>query len=182
MADPPRRPAGLTTLTAGGQFGTLIARLTPAVDRLRDLKTKLGARPYRVSLVTTRWSGGERGVGAEEVVGCCVLLPTPKVADLDGLELTIQSVGADEVGTLRVSEISPSYSEEQLRGLGPLGEEIPADHNFYWEVTYPKANGADLRRRFLPRSPPGYDAVKFQWSIVLVKASEDRERNGDPEG
>src|SRR5581483_8497539 len=75
-------------------MGTLIDQLTPTVDCLRDLQTQLGARQYEVTLVWTRWTGGERGVGDEYVVTALPMLPTPLVSDLDStLRRELQSIG-----------------------------------------------------------------------------------------
>lgn len=172
-----------TQLTALQYQGTLLGgKLTNCVDKIRDLKTKLGARPYQVFLVFTRWSGGERGVGVEEVVKRDPILPTPNVAPIDQLTTTLQSVGLDEVGEVRVTEISVAYTEEELRGLDCHGEGVPEDMNFYWEIVMPIPSGYNLYRRFSPRSPPTRDAVNFQWKIDLLRASEDRTRTGDTEG
>jgi len=165
-------------------MGTLIDMLTPTVDCLRDLMTQLGARQYEVSLVWTRWSGGERGVGDESLVRALPMLPTPLVSDLDStLRRELVSIGMNEGGNLRVSELSPRLNEDLLLGraiIGPLGSEIPADVSFYWEVFFPRVGSAGVRRRFFPRSPPNKNPTRFQWSIDLMKQDEDRGRDGFP--
>lgn len=173
---------GFTVLSPLQQQGTLIAGLVPCADTIRDLKTSLGARPYRVALVRTRWSGTERGVGVEEVTSDEPILPTPKVSALTALQATVQSNGLDELGQIQVTEISARYTENCLRGLGPLGEAPEDNEQFYWEIAFPQTNGADLRRRFALSSAPTLDAVNFQWRATLVKTGEDRARNGDPQG
>lgn len=170
-----------TVLDATSFANTLTQKLVPCVDKLRDLNTKLGARPYQVALVHTRWTGGSRGEGAEEVLKRELILPTPDVPNIDAIARELQSVGQNEGGTVRVLEISPAYSEECLTGLGSLGEPVPDDQNFYWEITLLRNQRAPLHRRFVLRSPPKLDATNMQWVVSLLRADEDRARNGDPE-
>jgi hypothetical protein len=175
-------PKKFTRLSPEQYRTTLVQKLTCVADNLRDLNTKFGARPYVVALVRTRWAGGERGVGAEEVLSVEPIEPTPLVAPLSRLSRGTQVVGVEEAGELRVSEISPRYTEDYLTGLGEDGSPVPLDQNFYWEITFPKANRADVRRRFRLASVPSYEPTKFQWTVDLEKVDEDRARNGDPEG
>jgi len=176
----PCRCGGSFTVLSGAQYQrSLVFSLTPCVDSLRDLYTCLGARAYQVSLIWTRWSGGERGVGVEELVRRELVLPTPKVAELSSLRRDLQSIGVDEVGSLRVSEISPRYNEDKLIGLSDDGDPIPEDQNFYWEIEFVRPPpGLGVRRRFTPKSTPSYDPLRFQWSIDLLRASEERLRSG----
>lgn len=161
---------------------TVISALTPCVDSIRDIYTQFGARPYTVSLVWTRWSSGTRGRGVEEVVAIIPVLPTPKVQDLAALSRDVLEVGTDEVGNIRVSEISPRFNEDELLGRGSDGTPIPGDQSFYWEVYFPRPSSAGVRRRFTPKGVPNYAPTKFQWWIDLEKAYEDRSRGGDVRG
>lgn len=162
---------------------TLVRSLVPCVDQIRDLYTCLGARVYEVSLVRTRWSGGERGVGVEEVILDEPILPTPKIGDLSAMSYQTYSIGSEEVGTLTVSEISARYSEDTLMGRGDGGTEIPTDENFYWEVRIPTSpNISGERRRFVPTSVPNLEPLRFMWTINLARAHQDRSRSGDPRG
>lgn len=179
------RPRKLSTL-ADYQFdATIVSKLNGVADRLRDLKTKpFGARPYQVSLIWTQWSGGYRGAGTEQVFRRIDILPTPQIENLNALLSTLQSVGVDEVGTVSVTEISPQrYTEDVLVGLlAGDGSPIPEDLNFYWEIHFPRPGTPGVRRRFVPRSAPSLDATRFQWTIQLLRASQDRTRSGTPEG
>lgn len=160
---------------------TLVRSLVPCVDSIRDLYTCLGARVYEVSLVRTRWSGGERGVGVEEVISDEPILPTPKVGDLSGLTYQTYSLGSEEAGTLQVSEVSARYGEDYLMGRYPEGIETPLDENFYWEIRIPVApNESGERRRFFPTAVANLTPLRFQWTVTLVRAYQDRSRSGDP--
>jgi hypothetical protein len=161
-----------------------VQKLTPVADKIRDLRTRLGGVPYRVFLVRTRWSGGHRGRGVEEVLTAQELLPTPKVMSLDGQTWVLHSVGLDEMGDVRVADISPAYTEDMLMGTGAQGEPIPKDQQFFWEIVYPRPlPDAPVRRRYTPKSTPDYKPTRFGWSITLVKAGEERDRlTGLPQG
>jgi hypothetical protein len=151
---------------------------------VRDIYTQLGARQYEVTLVWTQWTGGERGVGAESVIKMLQILPTPEVGTLNSLQRELQSIGIDEVGSLRVTEISPRFNEDLLIGKDLVvrsGDTLPADMSFYWEVFFPRIGEFGLIRRFTPKSAPSKNATNFEWTIDLVKASENRTRDGVPQ-
>src|SRR5689334_10543435 len=109
---PPPRPL------APGQFEhTLAARLGPVADKIRQIATNMGARPYRVYLVWTISGGAERGEGVERLVHEEELLPTPLVLDLTSIALQPYSAGKLPVGSVKVSQISTSYGEDVLSGV-----------------------------------------------------------------
>lgn len=161
---------------------TLVSSLTPVADCIRDLATQLGARPYRVSLIWTRWSGGERGIGAEDTVRVEEILPTPKCAPLSSLKLELTEIGLLEAGTIRVTQISARYTEDFLMGKSGIGEEIPRDQNFYYEVEFLRSDGPGPRRRFIPVNVNSYNPLSFDWTIDLIRAAEDRTRNMESRG
>ena len=170
---------GFTNLSGPAIESTLIASLTCVADQIRNIGVCLGARPYKVSLIWTRWTYGERGFGAEEVIRVEPILPVPLVRDLNSLRSALQNIGVIEDGSVRISEISPRFTEDFLNGLGPNGEPIPQDVNFFWEVNYERPNNSGVRRRFTPISAPYYDPTNFEWRVDLQKAAENRARNGD---
>lgn len=171
------------TVLKGPQIDhTVIASLTPCVDQIRDIYTQFGARPYTVSLIWTRWSGGQRGIGVEEVAELEQILPTPKIGPLTAIDTNVSPVGTEELGNIRLSEISPRYTEDRLNGISSDGTQTPEDQNFYYEVVYLRADGPGVRRRFTPSGTPSYDPLKFQWVVNLSKQYDDRARNQDPDG
>lgn len=181
--DPERNPCGCASLTelSDELSGTsLVQHLGCVADVVRDIKTALGAREYRVALVWVRWSGGSRGHGHDDVVHTETIMPTPKVSDVGALSQELKQIGLEEVGSVTVSEISPSYDEDVLMGLGgPVtGDEIPEDITFFWEITHVRSAGRTVKRRFFPSSAPSKDSTAFQWAIRLVRSSEDRSREG----
>jgi len=161
---------------------TLARRLVPLADKLRDMLTKFGLRPYKVKVVRVKWSGGARGAGAPVVVGDLHILPTPLISDLNSLSNIVEAVGLTEVGSLTLSEVSGRFSEDDLLGRDSEGNPVAPDEEFFYEVEFPRLDGKpSTRRRFYPRSPPQYHAGKLQWTVRLEKALEDRDRTGDPE-
>lgn len=162
---------------------TLARKLIGTVDRLRDLNTRLGFRPYEVRLIRTRWTGGYRGDGQEVVIWEESILPTPLIGSLDGVARVVNIVGLDELGSVRLSEVSGRYAEGFLTGTDEEGNPQDPDTSFFYEVIFPTpgsvSDGAP-RRRFYPASAPSYDAGRFQWSVNLQRAHVDRRTNGVP--
>lgn len=168
-----------TKMTGKDLAKTLTAKLTPVVDMLRDLRVQFGQRPYSVRIVRTRWSGGRRGIGEEFVSYEQDLLPTPKVADLGSLQEVLGPVGLDEVGGLVLTEISPRYTEDNLRGTDELGNGPEPDEQVYYEVEFPRYDGLDgERRRFVLRTSPTFKPEQFQWEVRLERSHAERTRQG----
>ncbi len=175
-------PKRFTTVTTNQAKNTLARRFIPLADSLRDLLTKFGLRSYRVSFLRIAWSGGKRGRGTPTIIEETTILPTPKISSLDAVSELLQPIGLSEVGSIQLSGISGTYTEEQLLGLSPEGDDIPPDQEFFYEVEFFPNDGASKKRRFFPKGVPNYAAGRIQWTIALEKANDDRARNGDPEG
>jgi hypothetical protein len=160
---------------------SLARKLIPVADKLRELKTKLGARPYRVRIVRTTWLGGKRGVGPEVVTHELELVPTPLVVDLNALQETVTEVGVVEMGQATVSEISGRYSEDHLLGVDAHGNEPGSADSLYYELEILRPDGCDgQRKRFQLASAPHYNATGFQWTVQLDASIERRQRDGRP--
>lgn len=173
------------TVQTPQMFSNSLARLLvgPA-DKLRNLYTTFGLRPYIVRLVRTRWSGGARNRGEESVIGTPeLLLPTPLILDLLTLTPIVSPIGSDERGGILLTEVSGCYTEEHLRGLDDVtGAPIPADQSFYYEVQFLRADGAPGEfRRFNANSAPTFVADDFLWQVKLERSRPDRIRaTGSP--
>lgn len=151
------------------------------LDELRQIAADLGARPYRVFLVRTSWSGGKRGRGVEVVIQETEVLPTPKVETLSSINLQMLDPGLDEQGNLSVTEISPRYTENQLLGRNEDGTEIAENETFSWEISLSRGDrDSKKRRRFMIRGVPSYEATNLQWKVQLVRSGSDRESDGRP--
>jgi hypothetical protein len=156
---------------------SLVEELGGTVDELRQLKTDFGLRPYRVFSVIERWSGGESGRGEVVVESEVELLPTPKVVDIKPVRGVATPAGLDEKGGIRLKEISPRYTEDDIRALfhvQPLGK----DQDGFLEVRVDERDGSTMRRRFTIKGTPFRDAEKFEWSAYLTTQNADRSRAG----
>lgn len=178
-----KRPRNLTSAEARN---SLANRLSRVVDRGRQVDARLGNRPYQVFLCWTKWGGEERGEGLEEVVCRIPIVPTPVVADLTSVSLSPFGGGILPVGSVRVTEISVTYSLETLAGRVVPGKEdqVPHPYDFFYEVVedgrHELCEGKPIRPRFRLLSTPFLDAPKQQWVIVLERQSGDMGKDGKP--
>lgn len=177
----PRVDTDFTIPTQHSIAVSIVRKLHPVADGLRDLQTRLGMRGYRVRLLRTRWTGGVRGRGDEVVVMSRDILPVPKLSELDALSDTLQAIGLDEVGTITMSEISSRYTEEFLRGYDDDGTPAPRDENVYYEIEFIRPDsGLSDKRRFYPVSAPWLDLTgSLGWQLKLERSHEDRTRTGE---
>jgi hypothetical protein len=174
---------GFTVPTPAFLRDSLAQKLVPAVDKIRDIYTQLGARPYRVRILRTRSSGPRRGVGVEQVIHELELLPTPLVVDMQSLSEMLSPVGRYEQGVVQLQYVSGRYTEEILLGVGPNGGQVAPNETVYYEIEFFRRDGSPSeKRRFVVDAVPYYNALKFQWFVNLVAASERRARDGSPEG
>jgi hypothetical protein len=169
---------------------TLVSRLIPTVDKIRQLYTDLGLRTYRVFLVVTDWSGGERGRGTMTELARTEILPTPRVDGVTGVSQILHATGLEEEGSISVSQISVKYSEDDLLGTVPLVQDSTDRRTgkksveFFWEVVEDRGvcdpTGATTarRRRFTPSGAPELSKDTFSWKINLKKQDIDRSRSG----
>jgi len=175
----PVRPRRFTDLSGLDLSRTLARRLVPVADMLRDLRTKFGMRPYEVHVIRSAWTGGERGVGVEQVTSDVVILPTPRIVDLTSLTEIVQPVGLDEVGQVTLDEVSGRFTEDQLLGRHDDGSPLRPDETVFYEVLFPLPDGRAgnvERRRFYPTSAPHYAAGKFEWVVRLERQRPDAGR------
>lgn len=171
---------GFSVLEGTDAQRTLAQRLVRPADRLRNLYTRFGMRPYRVMIIRTRWSADRRGKGVEELIFQQEILPTPKITDLGTLTEVLNPTGLDEGGTIQVSEISGRFTEDLLIGIDPEGRDPLKTDNVYYEIEFPRLDGKPgTRRRFGIRAAPTYRSDQFQWIVTLEKIDEDRGRQGE---
>lgn len=157
---------------------SLAEELAPVVDEARQLMTDLGMRPYRVFSVTLRWTGGERGRGASEVVSEREFLPTPRVVDLSGMRARAQENGVELRGDVRLREVSARYSDDDVRGMFH-GCQQGAQFETFIEIREDARDGAEPRRkRFVVEVEPYRDAQRFEWVVVLSGQDGARARDG----
>jgi len=161
-------------MSCGGSREDIVTKLSKVADKIRgSLHPMFGTRPYRVWLVATRWTEGDRGEGSETVLWEREIKPTPLVTGMDGLEAALTATGREEDGDVTLSEISLSLSETDVSWLTDE-ESIPKGESRFYEIR--RANGR--RRRYTVASAPEYDTTTFGWKIRLSKQVADRRLNG----
>lgn len=172
-----RQAARPTPVTAALVDQSLYADLAVLADELRDIHTELGARPYLVLMVWTKWTGGARGEGVEFVHQERALLPTPMIAESNaGLDAVAEVIGGREQGGITVTEVSPLLTEAALRG-----EPLDPEEDFYFEVVHYAVNpGAPVRRRYTLSAPPSFRHDEFDWKLTLRKQEQNRLPVGQP--
>jgi len=158
---------------------TLVEELGSVVDDLRQLNTDFGLRPYRVFSVRVRWTGGEVGRGECRTESVTEFLPTPRL-DEPGVQGAPRSAGLPERGQARLRELSPRYTEDQIRGLLCCSLSLPPGVEGWVEVMMDARDGLAQRRRFVVSGMPYRDAGRFEWRATLIRQDQDRARGGEP--
>jgi hypothetical protein len=118
------------------------------------------------------------------------ILPTPNLRSLDNLALDPRAAGILPVGMVRLTEVTMSLTNDQLRGWavpnlanattpGAPIDHVPQPFDFFYEVQADdRSGGPEVRRRFRPATDPFLDAENVQWTITLERVSEDANRDG----
>lgn len=168
-------------LTPAQAKASLCQRLTGVADNVRQIATILGARPYRVFLIWTRWSGEERGEGVETQVQSIEVLPTPRVQNLDAVTFSLYHAGTLPVGSIKVDRISGAvFTSDILKGdWVPVNHEdfIPEPTEFMYEVVEDgRGDNPAVRSRFRLLSFPFRRATQVDWTVMLERVGEDRNR------
>lgn len=162
---------------------TLAVRLVPTVDKIRNLATKFGVRPYRVFIVHIAWTGQRIGQGQPQEISRREILPTPRVREMTSTTEVISTFGRLEEGAISIDQISASFAEDDLLGKTPdmVDPAMPRGglHNreFFWEVqenrgVYP----APIPRRYAVSGVPTLSRGGVSWRVSLTKVSVDRSR------
>ena len=141
----------------------LIDDLVPDVDDLRgDLNADFGTRPFRCWTVKRSWSGEQQGEG-DYIDVVAEILPAPRVRSWDGYKWVMTPLGTHEDGLIEVSEISLSYTFNELstQGLRP-------NQQFFFVLGEVHGQGSPLR--ILKQSkPPFPDREKtIGWICILM--------------
>lgn len=145
----------------------LVDSLVPdVIDGLReDLHPAFGVRAYRCYRVIRTWTGKDIGEGVY-TDDASELRPQPRVAQWDGLKYVQATCGVRELGDVKLSEVSLTYSAEQLepRTLGRNQE------SFY---ALGEANGqASPLRLWAHTTPPFIDREKTMGWVMHLRRVE----------
>jgi hypothetical protein len=141
----------------------LIDRLIPMADRLRgQLNAQFGTRPFRVSTVLRSWSGAEQGDG-DYLDVITEITPAPRVRFWDRYKWVMTPLGTHEDGTIRVDEISLSYTYDALSDTS-----CRVNQQFFFVLR--DAHGQGQALRLLKQSkPPFVDREKtIGWICDLM--------------
>lgn len=168
---------------------TLVARLSGhpgkvgLVDKVRQIATNLGARPYCVDLVFVAWSGNEIGRGDPKEVARFPLVPNPVVQDLTSVTLDPRSAGILPTGAVRLKEVSAgAVTDDLLRGVSlPDGTRRPGAVDFFYELRNDGRNDGRApteRARYRILGQPFLDAENVQYVVLLERSSADPSRLG----
>lgn len=156
---------------------SLVEDMGELVDDLRQMYTDFGLRPYRLFSIVTNWTGGAKGRGDQVIKTETELLPTPLITNVDSLRGDLKSGGNTERGGVRVSEISPRFTEDDIREIFHL-QPLPAGHEAFLEMRVDGRDGNTIRRRFTIQGAPWRRADRFDWTIRLLEQDPMRSRRG----
>ncbi len=157
---------------------TIVEMMGSQLDMARQMVADVGLRPYQVFSVVVRWSGGERHRGEPSVIWEQPFLPIPKVEDLGAINKDLRPGGRVARGDVRLTGISPRYTEDQIALLFPrqLG---PGDEAFI-EIRMDARDGENTpRQRYIVSGQPARRA--FDWTVDLTRQDEARTRSGRPQ-
>ena len=155
----------------------LISNLSCVADNIRGIAGAMGLRPYVVTIVKVRWTGGYRGEGVPETISEVMLEPTPRVESINAIDQRLEAFGLDHSGSITINEISLRYNEDVLLGRDEDGRDVAEDTEVFYEVCLRTSlQGDPVLRRFTPSSTPAYDAEGLQYSLRLTVANGERDR------
>jgi len=162
-------------LTPGQAAHTLAHRFAKRADRLRQLATRFGIRPYRCFLVWSKSDGAEYGAGRTQEVKRVEVLPTPKVRP--NLMRTLLSGGIVPTGSVELTEVSATLTYDELIGRTiPVDGEVsvPPPYDFHWELVEDGRGGDDPKPvLYRPFGEPAREPGNVQWKLTLAPVSED---------
>lgn len=141
--------------------------VTDVIDGLRgELHPAFGVRAYRVFTVLESWTGPSIGQGTKSVSET-EIDPQPFVEVWNGLRFDLAECGIDEVGEVRLREVSLTYTEAELVGPTPLPT------NQRWLIKISEAHGqANRDRYFVHTKPPYVDREKDMGWVMWLRPSE----------
>lgn len=176
-------PTIVVPLTPAQAANTVTHRLGRVADNIRQVATRLGARPYRCFLVWSTWTNGVRGEGEEVETMRTEILPTPVVTSMDQIALNPQNVGLVQIGDVKVTEISVSFTEDQLMGRLGGATQVEQPQSFAWEIIEDgRQRDNPVHTKFRVKGRPVLKADQAMWSVNLERVGDDRQRDGSPQG
>lgn len=169
-------PKALTPQQASRTF---VHRFGAKANRLRQLATKFGLRPYRTFLVWFRWTGEEVGEGVEREVHRDEILPTPKVTDATRYMFLV--AGKIDDGIMILSRVNPLLGEGLLSGRlhpgqitgSPCPDEAGPPMSFRFMVKEDGRSSGEVEEHwFTPVGMPFRMPGKLDWNIKIQQVSK----------
>lgn len=158
-APPPALLVGEATLDNAVLVDSLVADV---IDGLREqLHPQFGVRPYRLYRLIRTWSGSIAGEGTVTDVAH-ELRPQPKVHVWDGLRYVQAVCGIEELGEVKLTEVSLTYTHAQL-----TGKPLAANQEAFIGLGEAHGQGQPVHL-FTYARPPYVDREKdMGWVLVL---------------
>lgn len=135
----------------------LLDSLIPVADKLRaDLHSSFGVRAYRVFTVHRTWSGRTLGEGVvtevvTEIGAPGDIVPSPKVHRWDGMRYSLEPCGLDELGQIKLSEWSLTYTEAEV-----IGDRAAMGKSEEWLIRLDEGHGQESRSKYFVHTKPPY--------------------------
>lgn len=145
----------------------LVDSLVPdVIDGLRDtLQPAFGIRAYRVYRVIRTWSGRVAGDGAAGDVGA-ELRPQPRVKVWDGLQFTQAICGVRELGDVKLTEVSLTYTDADL-----TGQPLARNQEMFLAIGDANGQGSPLRV-WCHTQPPFIDRERDMGWVLHLRRVE----------
>ena len=163
---------------------SLMSALVPQIDKIRQIATSLGLRPYRVFIVHILWTGDRIGEGQPQEISRREILPTPRIRDMSATTEVLSSFGRVEEGGIVVDRISAKFSEDDLMGVTPdlldpaLLRTGKRNGEMFWEVQENRPGFVQaMPRRYVPSGTPTLMRGGLHWRVPLAKQMVNRSRN-----
>jgi hypothetical protein len=160
---------------------SLVYSIAPSIDKIRQIATDLGLRPYRVFMIHVAWTGARRGDGQPMETARREIKPTPKITNMDATTFMMRGYGMTEEGGVAVTRISLDFTEDDLTGKTPdlIDPEIPRtgrqNADFFWEIVEARPTSPQtIPRKYRPTGVPHRGSTG--WRVGLIKVTGDRSR------
>lgn len=145
----------------------LVDSLVPEViDGLReDLHPQFGVRAYRVYRILRAWSGKTAGEGTR-IDTAHELRPQPRVKMWDGLRFEQAVCGVRELGDVKLTEVSLTYTEAQI-----TGQPLAANREILYAIGEAHGQATSLRTWAFSQ-PPFIDRERDMGWVLWLRRAE----------